>query len=687
MIENAKIHFNAQGAPISDSYDDIYFDINDGLTESDYTFFGFNNIGQRWPSHDRRRFVIAESGFGTGLNFLNTWLKFRDYLQHNPGNTQQLHFISFEKYPLKQADLASALALWQSRLGELPQLLSDHYPPALPGCHRLSFDQGRVTLDLWFGDIQHCLAQFPDYPHGIVDAWYLDGFAPSKNPEMWQQALFDAMANLSRQGATLATFTAAGFVRRGLQAAGFRMQKGKGFGIKRELLFGQLPHRPPYTERVVATTRQAWRHPLMLGTTRPKVAIIGAGMAACSMAYSLAKRGVAATLFCEDHEIALGASKNRQGALYPLLQNQFNPLSEFYSHGFLQARRNYDEVAKLASFDHDFCGVLLEAHTETEAKRLSDLAQQTTYPNELFYAVDQQQAFALSQWPDVKPGIFFAQGGWLAPRQLCSALLTASAALLGKSLDCHLNSKVTAVSRRDNDATANPQVKWQVTAAQSGQQQRVDDFDVVIFAAGHRTNQWQATRHLAIRPVRGQINHLPETTITAPLRTVLCGKGYFTPSHQAQHCYGATFVKDDSREHICADESAQNWQQLHSAYPSLATLAADVDVNSDTDAIAGIRATSSDHLPMVGSIADVEAFCQTFAQLRFRGQVSAQQSPALPSLYSFTGLGARGLCSAPLAAELLCAEIFDEPYPVATRVLNALHPERHTERALKRREI
>lgn len=116
---------------------------------------------------------------------------------------------------------------------------------ALSGCHRLLLDEGRVTLDLWFGDINELTSQLDDSLNQKVDAWFLDGFAPAKNPDMWTQNLFTAMARLARPGGTLATFTSAGFVRRGLQEAGFTMQKRKGFGRKREMLCGVMEQTLP----------------------------------------------------------------------------------------------------------------------------------------------------------------------------------------------------------------------------------------------------------------------------------------------------------------------------------------------------------------------------------------------------------------------------------------------------------
>ena len=220
FITTARLAWNDQGTPVAAAFDDVYFSNDDGLAESRYVFLSQNQLPTRWINHDRAHFVVAETGFGTGLNMLATWQAFIDYRrQHPQGNAQRLHLISVEKYPLSHADLTQALGQWRE-LSTLSARLLAEYPTLTSGCHRLWLDDN-VCLDLWLGDVAELLPSMEAGLNGKVDAWYLDGFAPSKNPQMWTQSLFEQLARLARAGATLATFTAAGFVRRGLIAAGF----------------------------------------------------------------------------------------------------------------------------------------------------------------------------------------------------------------------------------------------------------------------------------------------------------------------------------------------------------------------------------------------------------------------------------------------------------------------------------
>ena len=243
-LENAIIHWNDSGAPISEQFDDIYSSDINGLDETRYVFLRANALPNRWHNFAQDHFVIAETGFGTGLNFLAAWQCFNQFkAQHAKKGPKRLYFTSFEKYPLTLDDLSLALTRWPE-LAQYAQQLLAHYPSAMSGCHRISLQQGEVILDLWFGDLHDSLPQLHCPSKGLVDCWFLDGFAPSKNPDMWSPDLFNAMAYLAKPNATVATFTAAGFVRRGLIDAGFAMSKVKGFGRKREMIAGELAASP-----------------------------------------------------------------------------------------------------------------------------------------------------------------------------------------------------------------------------------------------------------------------------------------------------------------------------------------------------------------------------------------------------------------------------------------------------------
>jgi tRNA 5-methylaminomethyl-2-thiouridine biosynthesis bifunctional protein len=216
------------GQPYSTAFDDVYFSSDDGLLETEYVFIQGNALISRWQSLADSSFTILETGFGTGLNFLCAC---KAWLEHAPANAL-LHFTSVEKYPLNPADMHKALQHWPA-LQPIPDTLLTQYETLLNTGTTTLFNN-RIRLQVLFGDATECLSKI----NTKADAWFLDGFAPSKNPQMWQPALFEQMARLSHSETTFATFTSAGVVRRGLAAAGFKVNKQPGFGKKREMISG-----------------------------------------------------------------------------------------------------------------------------------------------------------------------------------------------------------------------------------------------------------------------------------------------------------------------------------------------------------------------------------------------------------------------------------------------------------------
>ncbi len=228
-----------QGQPYASAFQDVYFSSDNGLLETEYVFLQGNNLTYRWQHTEAKAFTIAETGFGTGLNFL---CAVKNWLEIAPKDAV-LHFISLEKYPLSLSDITVALRLWPELLNLVEPFLAS-YESLLFGKKPIMLFDNRVQLTLLIGDATASLKTLnltdSNPPSSLIDAWFLDGFSPAKNPDMWQAALFEQMARLSYQETTFATFTSAGEVRRGLLAAGFQVKKQAGFGKKREMLFGHF---------------------------------------------------------------------------------------------------------------------------------------------------------------------------------------------------------------------------------------------------------------------------------------------------------------------------------------------------------------------------------------------------------------------------------------------------------------
>jgi len=236
-VKNASIKWLDTGEPYSTQFEDIYFSMDNGLEESEYVFLKHNQLPQRWA--ENKSFNIAELGFGSGLNFLAT---LNYWHRHQPRNSQ-LNYFSFEKYPFSQADFIKMKNLIKSRWPQLLigyQTLESLYPIKTSIQH-LQFFGGSMNLTIYFMDAFSTLSD----KHLIqgsknIDAWYLDGFDPCKNEQLWNQSVYQQIQFHSRANSTFSTYTAAGHVRRGLMQAGFKVSKVKGFGKKREMLTGVL---------------------------------------------------------------------------------------------------------------------------------------------------------------------------------------------------------------------------------------------------------------------------------------------------------------------------------------------------------------------------------------------------------------------------------------------------------------
>ncbi|MCI4186889.1 bifunctional tRNA (5-methylaminomethyl-2-thiouridine)(34)-methyltransferase MnmD/FAD-dependent 5-carboxymethylaminomethyl-2-thiouridine(34) oxidoreductase MnmC [Dickeya dianthicola] len=661
-IQHADLSWNAQGTPVSQQFDDVYFSNQDGLAETRYVFLQGNGFPQRFFEHPGPVCTVAETGFGTGLNFLTLWQAFDLFRRQQPDAAlQRLHFISFEKFPLRQSDLAAAHASWPE-LAAFADELRRHWPLALPGCHRLILAQGRITLDLWFGDVN---ALLPKLDHSLaqrIDAWFLDGFAPAKNPDMWTEALFHAMARLCRSGGTFATFTAAGFVRRGLQQAGFDVSKIKGFGQKREMLRGTVTHKIAAAHPAPWYARPAASHP-------QEVAIVGGGIAAVLTALALLRRGARVTLYCADDQAGQCASGNRQGALYPLLNDKQDALSGFFATAFGFARRCYDALATQGvTFEHDWCGVSQLAYDEKSARKITQILA-GNWPDTLVRPADARALTEQAGVPLHTHGITYPLGGWL-----CPAELTASAFALAcrQGLQAHLSTAVAALAHTDNG--------WRLTLADGRQMQHA----TVVLANGHQVGDWEQTRHLPVYAVRGQVSHVPDTPSLSALRQVLCYDGYLTPvsPHHHTHCIGASYHRGDTGTDYRETDQQQNRQRLIDCLPDSRWPAA-VDI-SGQQARCGVRCAIRDHLPLLGQAPDYPQTLACYqnlpAQLADGDEVAA--APSWPSLYLIGALGSRGLCSAPLAAEILASQLFGEPLPLDGDTLAALHPNRFWVRKL-----
>ena len=430
-ITSASITWGEDGVPRSAEYDDIYFSIHDGLAESRYVFLEQNNLPKRWKSCTQH--TIFELGFGTGLNFLATWHAWRETPPTDDNAT--LHFISIEKHPLRIADLVRAHTSWEE-LTPLADMLQQNYPDIAPATHQLTFDNGRVMLTLCFGDVAEVMPNL-NIPSG-VDSWFLDGFAPAANPEMWDELIACEMARLSAPHAGFSTFTAAGPVKRALQNHGFEVNKVKGFGYKRDMLCGKsivnetndILTDNPMREQDVRASHQPVKQSRIANAeafagAKPKTIIIGGGLAGCAAAYELANQGMQVTLIERSPKLASGASGNPAGILFPLLHKLWSPLTSFYVSGYGMSRRLIRDLREdSTTISGEFCGVI-QSSKDSQLDYFTDLPEMLGITDELAYPLsptDIAERLNVEALDIAHGGLFYPEGGWIDVMEFCTAL-------------------------------------------------------------------------------------------------------------------------------------------------------------------------------------------------------------------------------------------------------------------------
>lgn len=392
LIQPAKLAWR-DGQPFSKDFGDIYH-ASDQAQETERVFLRPTNMAEKAAAAARqeRTLRVGELGFGTGLNFAVTAAL---ALKANC----RLHFISFDAHPLRAADFA---ALAAERQAELPSYreLSACYPPLMAGWHRRALSGGRILLSVFWGDAQRGLADIEGRQRQPVDAWFLDGFAPDRNPEMWRPALLRRLSALSGEGTAVATFTAAGRVRRGLQACGFAMR-----------LVDQRPHKRESLAGVFQASGLARRAP------PERISVAGAGIAGAAAAHHLAAQGLAVDLYDCAAEIASGASGLPLSLLHPRLLADGSALADWraqayaYSRAFLQGGAGFAPTS-----------ILQTPGPNLTAARMAQAA--AAYGDSgLVRFVAAAEALRLSGWSGVGDGLLFPGAGVIQGWALAQALV------------------------------------------------------------------------------------------------------------------------------------------------------------------------------------------------------------------------------------------------------------------------
>lgn len=529
--------------PRSERFDDIYFAVEDGLEETRHVFLAGNGLPERWQGCPC--FTIAETGFGTGLNFFSVWKAFEETAR--PG--QRLNFISFEKYPLRAAEIATYLSRWEKEIGPQVRRLQELYPLRVTGWHTLRVSP-RVTLLLIFDDVNRALPELEE----TIDAWFLDGHAPAKNPEMWSETVFSSMNRLSSRGATAATFTAAGQVKRGLAAAGFTVEKCRGFGRKRDMLR--------------ATRLEGGREP-SADTAVPsigRVAVIGGGIAGLGTASALSRAGKEVVVY-EETGIASCGSGNPVGLYNPRFSAQKSADADFYGTAYALAVRSFGSCGEI---DFSPCGNLHLVTGEDKRKRFSSLLEKWDWHPDHIRLLTSEEASEVAGVKIPVETLYLPDGGHVSPVRFCRKLAAATEVRTEKILAFN------------HDGTS-----WMIAD---------EKYDAIVVANAAGCLSFRQTHDLPLQTIRGQIGVAPATSITEKLAANLCYGGYCTRSVGGSHVVGATFQPWLTDCTIREEDHQKNLQSLTEAVPEFS---GQLTMQSGR---AALRAASRDRSPLGGML-------------------------------------------------------------------------------------
>ncbi len=627
-IDYAELDWGApnqsDGAPRSFSFDDVYFS-GDGPAESRHVFLAGNGLPGRFDGAER--FAIGELGFGTGLNFLTAWAAWAEI--EKPAGAR-LHFLSVEKFPLAIDDMERAHAAWPEFAAKSAQLRKA-LPPAFPGVYHIEIADD-VSLTLLYGDALPVLQK----AEASVDAWFLDGFSPAKNPAMWRPELMRELARLSAPDATLATFTVAGAVRRALTDAGFALEKRAGYGRKRDMLCGRIEQPPAHAGR-----RAPW---FDTGPAAPldrsaRIAVIGAGIAGASLARALRRAGYAPVIY-DANGPASGASGNPAGLIMPRLDVGDTPAGRFHAAAYLHTIRL---LRDLPDGVFNPCGVRRLASSDKEKTRQERLLEAGALPDGWMTAGENS--------------LDFPQGGVVDPAAFVRALI-GETRMIGK--------EVFEVAPAGGG--------WRVETSAGA-----DDYDAVIFANALDALRFVQLRGLPLSGSAGQIDLFPDAA--APETAYAFGP-YAAPAPGGGMVVGATYapVAIGAIPRFSPEATATNIAAIARTAPALAR---GLDPAASRPRVS-VRCTTPDRLPVAGPVPDWGFYAGAYDGLRTGLKIDYPSAQTLAGLFVLTGLGSRGLVTAPLCAAMIAAEIAGAPTPVEADIAEALHPARFAIRDLKR---
>lgn len=670
-VTPAQVVFDPDGTPRSTVYSDVYHARAGAIEQARAVFLQGNGLPERWRG--RERFVILETGFGLGHNFLATWQAWAQ----DQDAASQLWFVSIERHPVPLECAARALAVHQGTpLQDKAEALLRAWPSASPDGFRASFDEGRVRLQVIHADVAVALREW----RVQADAVFLDGFSPRLNPEMWSPHVFKALARRVATGCTAATWSTSRAAREGLTQAGFEVERVPGFADKRWRLQARLTRPAADAVPAPAPAQNRMNTAARPGTTwtrdDPAVVIIGAGLAGAACAQALSAAGVPSLVLERAEQPAPGASGNPAGLYHGVLHPEDGTHARLGRAAAWMAHRQYGPLVAAGLVAGHAQG-LLRREDQADAAQMHRLIDRLGLPPDYVQAVPAERVPDLLNTPrvDARAAWFYPGGGWIDPAAwVRHALQRPGVEFKGHSLV----DRIHRVGR-----------EWQVIGPDG--EVLAQTRHLVLCPAGElqRLLPDGLTTGWPVGEQRGQITRLAAEQLPArgPARPY-SGSGYALTLPGGDVLCGATASFDDPEPELRPSDHLQNLERLNRLLGWT--------VQSPVSALAGRvgwRFHAADRLPIVGP---VEALERKHLEREAAGSASLEAAPKPtnatrlrdvpmePGLYAATALGSRGITWAPMVGAVIAHWISGEPPPLPTSLLEAVDPRRFALKRLRR---
>ena len=525
----------------SEEFDDLYSSAKGAVAECNHVFIKGNNLNERFENlGENSKFYIGEIGFGIGINFLTTCKSWLDHTKQN----QVLEFYSFDKYLFRLSDFKT-LNVSCPDLKEYISELERNYPRNIQGAQKISLFGGRIILNLIIGEIDNTQEYIKLMDK--VDAWYLDGFSPSKNPDLWSIKLFKCIHKSCHENTTFSTYTSSGLVKNNLTESGFNHSRAMGFSDKRHMLKGTVDTQ------------------LKKNTSNTKVAVIGSGIAGCVLSYTLAKKGIEVDLYEKSDSICSGASSHELLVTYPRLSAHDTAFGSFTLHSYIFATNFYKQLKTDA---WKKTGVIILNHDAATEKRQSSLLEKRA-DGEIYRYIDPDEASEISGIDIKLNGLIYEDAGYILPEEMCKFLIESP------KINIFTSSHIKSIKKNKEVFNLNIGKKK-------------FEYQNVCVCAGSETANIVDIDGISIK--RGQVTHIESLDNISRIKLPICAKGYISPRVNNIHLVGSSYSDSEDTD-LSEEEHLYNLNNLK--------LVIDEEMNVITGQT-GHRAVSKDHMPVVG---------------------------------------------------------------------------------------